>query len=143
MSEIEIIRPSWPSPESVQAISTTRKGGFSSAPFDSLNLADHVGDVTSAVKRNRELFVDQFAEGSKGQWLQQIHSNRVVRVESIAETLEADALVTSNIVRKRWERNRGRSLRLARFGFRHGGQHTGHHGLCPRSIAGLDGASYW
>ena len=96
MSEIEIIRPSWPIPESVQAISTTRTGGFSSAPFDSLNLADHVGDVTSAVKLNRELLVDQFAEGSKGQWLQQIHSNRVVRVESIAETLEADALVTSN-----------------------------------------------
>lgn len=96
MSKIELIRPSWPSPESVRAISTTRSGGFSAAPFDCLNLADHVGDVTSAVQRNRELLVDQFVAGSKSQWLQQIHSNRVARVESSTEPLEADALVTSN-----------------------------------------------
>ena len=96
MNEIEIIRPSWPSPKSVEAISTTRTGGFSVAPFNSLNLADHVGDTTDVVNRNRELVAGLFAKGAKGQWLQQVHSNRVARVESSVEPLEADALVTSN-----------------------------------------------
>ena len=96
MNEIEIIRPSWPSPKSVEAISTTRTGGFSVAPFNSLNLADHVGDTTDVVNRNRELVAGLFAKGAKGQWLHQVHSNRVARVESSVEPLEADALVTSN-----------------------------------------------
>ena len=96
MSEMEIIRPSWPSPKSVEAISTTRTGGFSEEPFTSLNLADNVGDTTDLVNRNRELVADLFAEEAKGQWLQQVHSNRVARVESSVGPLEADALVTSN-----------------------------------------------
>ena len=96
MNEIEIIRPSWPSPKSVEAISTTRTGGFSVAPFNSLNLADHVGDTTDVVNRNRELVAGLFAKGAKGQWLQQVHNNRVARVRSSVEPLEADALVTSN-----------------------------------------------
>lgn len=95
VSEIQFIRPSWPSPQSIHAISTTRTGGFSAAPFDSLNLAEHVGDSTDVVKRNRELVADLHVRGAKGQWLQQVHSNRVARVDSCAEPLEADALVTS------------------------------------------------
>jgi copper oxidase (laccase) domain-containing protein len=36
--------PDWPAPASVKACVTTRAGGVSEAPFDSLNLGDHVDD---------------------------------------------------------------------------------------------------
>ena len=38
------ITPSWSAPTNVRAVCTTRQGGVSEAPFDSLNLGDHVGD---------------------------------------------------------------------------------------------------
>ena len=34
----------------------TRLGGFSKSPFDSLNLALHVGDVPTDVLANRKIF---------------------------------------------------------------------------------------
>jgi polyphenol oxidase len=47
----------WPSlsTDRVQAVLTTRRGGVSATPYDSLNLALHVGDDPAAVIRNREL----------------------------------------------------------------------------------------
>lgn len=36
--------PDWPAPAGVKACVTTRAGGVSLAPFDSLNLGDHVDD---------------------------------------------------------------------------------------------------
>ncbi len=38
------IVPDWPAPANVRAVCTTRAGGSSAAPYDSLNLGDHVGD---------------------------------------------------------------------------------------------------
>ena len=38
------IVPDWPAPPGVKALQTTRNGGVSAAPYDSLNLGDHVGD---------------------------------------------------------------------------------------------------
>ena len=46
--------PDWPAPPRIRALSTLRHGGVSREPFDSLNLADHVGDDTAAVAINRE-----------------------------------------------------------------------------------------
>ena len=43
------IVPQWPAPANVRAVCTTRAGGVSVAPFDSLNLGDHVGDDPAAV----------------------------------------------------------------------------------------------
>jgi YfiH family protein len=40
-------------PFGVDAVITTRRGGVSVAPYDSLNLADHVGDDALAVAENR------------------------------------------------------------------------------------------
>ena len=48
-----LLRPDWPIPEQVAALMTTRQGGCSVAPWDSLNLGDHVGDDPAAVARNR------------------------------------------------------------------------------------------
>ncbi|MFZ2296298.1 MAG: laccase domain-containing protein, partial [Polaromonas sp.] len=36
--------PDWPAPAGVRSVFTTRAGGVSVAPFDSMNLGDHVGD---------------------------------------------------------------------------------------------------
>ena len=38
----------------VRMVFTTRKGGESQAPYDSFNLANHVGDDSLAVAHNRE-----------------------------------------------------------------------------------------
>ena len=41
--------PDWPAPASVRALFTTRAGGTSAVPYDSMNLGDHVGDVPERV----------------------------------------------------------------------------------------------
>ena len=46
--------PGW-NPPGVGALMTTRKGGFSAAPFDSLNLRPGLGDDATAVARNQQL----------------------------------------------------------------------------------------
>jgi len=48
--------PEWPAPPNVGAVFSSRIGGVSTAPFDSLNLGDHVGDDAAAVAVNRQRF---------------------------------------------------------------------------------------
>ncbi len=86
------IVPDWPAPARVKACVTTRAGGVSVAPFDSLNLGTHVGDDPVAVKKNRQRLLSQL--GCKPAWLQQVHGIDVV--EAAPETLaEADASWTA------------------------------------------------
>ena len=47
--------PDWPVPATVKAVTTTRAGGVSVPPYNSFNLADHVGDAEPAVRENRLL----------------------------------------------------------------------------------------
>ena len=47
--------PDWPAPSQVHAVCTTRAGGISVSPYDSLNLGDHVGDNPLHVAANRAL----------------------------------------------------------------------------------------
>lgn len=74
------LTPDWPAPASVRACVTTRAGGVSLAPFDSLNLGDHVEDAPLAVAANRQVLVD--ALGCRPAWLQQVHSADVVEADS-------------------------------------------------------------
>ena len=76
-STIELIRPDWPAPARVQAWSTTRAGGVSVAPWDSLNLGVHVGDAPDAVNRNRQRLGDRLQLPEEPLWLQQVHGDRV------------------------------------------------------------------
>lgn len=71
------IRPDWPAPAAVRACVTTRKGGVSQAPYDSLNLGDHVDDDPAAVARNRQLLRRDLALPSEPLWLQQVHGCEV------------------------------------------------------------------
>ncbi|WP_372625686.1 peptidoglycan editing factor PgeF [Arsukibacterium sp.] len=82
----ELIKPVWPAPENVKAISSTRHGGYSEGLFQSLNLGEHVGDCVEAVRRNRQQF--QSKAGMPGQpvWLNQTHSTRCITLSSSAVT---------------------------------------------------------
>ncbi|THB74790.1 MAG: peptidoglycan editing factor PgeF [Gammaproteobacteria bacterium] len=65
-------------PDNVVAILTNRRGGFSRSPYDSMNLATHVGDDPHAVAQNRELLIREAKLPSEPLWLEQIHSDRIV-----------------------------------------------------------------
>ncbi len=87
------ITPDWPAPKNVHALQTTRNGGFSVTPYDSLNLGDHVGDAPLAVERNRMLL--QPLLPSEPVWLKQMHGTVVADAAQTACWPEADAIVSS------------------------------------------------
>ena len=70
------IIPDWPAPPSVKALQTTRSGGYSKPPYDSLNLGTHVGDNPLAVNRNRMLLAPLMP--SEPVWMNQVHGVHVV-----------------------------------------------------------------
>lgn len=82
MNELECIYPDWPAPDSIMALSTCREGGVSRAPFDSLNVALHVGDDPAAVMDNRQRLLQQYPDLKSIQWLEQIHGSEVFCLES-------------------------------------------------------------
>jgi YfiH family protein len=60
-----------------------RYGGVSSAPYDTLNLAAHVGDEDAAVNENRRRFMSALGAGAYADRLvtaEQIHGASIVRV---------------------------------------------------------------
>jgi len=90
---IETITPDWPAPARVKACCTTRGGGHSAAPFDSLNLGLHVGDREADVLRNRKRLREQLALPAEPCWINQTHGVEVVTLENDAQR-DADAAVT-------------------------------------------------
>lgn len=86
-----IIEPDWPAPAGVTAFSTTRRGGYSRSPFDSFNLAQHVGDDAAAVAANRAKLQEQLPPGTAVQWLNQVHCRAVVEAGRSDSCPEADA----------------------------------------------------
>ena len=86
------IVPDWPAPEVVRALSTTRMGGFSAAPYESLNLGDHVGDEPSRVRRNRKYLMQRLGLASDPPWLQQVHGCEVVMCGQTGLAPQADAI---------------------------------------------------
>lgn len=87
-----LILPQWPAPASIVAAVTTRSGGHSSPPFDTFNLAQHVGDDPAAVTKNRHQLQSWLGPRLRPvQWLNQVHGNRVVgrREDGVIETADA------------------------------------------------------
>ena len=85
------LQPDWSVPAHVLAGTTCRQGGVSQPPYASLNLAQHVGDDPAAVAENRA----RLGLPAEPGWLQQVHSNRVIRLEGRTDQLpEADASYT-------------------------------------------------
>jgi len=89
--------PDWSAP-GTGAVMTTRRGGFSAAPFDSMNIRDGIGDDPAAVRSNQRLLAE--AIGATPVYLNQVHGVQVVRL-SIADVRpdapvhEADGSVTT------------------------------------------------
>ena len=87
------LTPDWPAPAGVHALCTTRVGGVSSAPYDSLNLGDHVGDDPAHVAANRAIL--QQVIGAKPVFLNQVHGTQVLRLDvTTAHASVGDACLT-------------------------------------------------
>ena len=84
---------------SIGALTTSRKNGVSAAPYESLNLGSHVGDVIEHVNINRNKLMQHIAVSAKSnvtiQWLNQVHGDTVANIKQHSETvLTADASYT-------------------------------------------------
>ncbi len=86
--------PDWPAPANVQALQTTRNGGYSVAPYASLNLGSHVGDAPLTVARNRMLFSSLVP--SEPVWLNQVHGLKVADAGHAGCLPEADASISTH-----------------------------------------------
>ena len=89
-----IITADWPAPANVHACVSTRGGGVSAAPWDSLNLGMHVGDDLRHVAENRRRVATALGLPAEPAWLDQVHGAQVVMAESVTSPVTADASVT-------------------------------------------------
>jgi YfiH family protein len=78
----------------VHALSTWRGGGASAAPFISLNLGDHVGDIPAAVADNRLRLIAAAGLPSEPVWLRQVHGADVADLDAGQPTGAVDAAFT-------------------------------------------------
>jgi len=85
------IVPHWPAPGGVRAVITTRAGGISPAPYDSMNFGLRSGDQESNVRRNRALLRRMLP--AEPAWLRQVHGHRVVEADVAPDEVQADAAV--------------------------------------------------
>lgn len=88
------IQPDWPASDNIIAYTTTRQGGISKAPFDSLNLAVHVEDDEHDVKQNRKLLQQALDLNQPIQWIDQVHGTHAIQIDKENDKLEADACFT-------------------------------------------------
>ena len=85
--------PAWSIPSGTHAFVTTRAGGVSPAPFDSMNLGLRSGDETENVLRNRAIL--RAALPAEPAWLRQVHGAGVVDASAVVDEPEADASWTA------------------------------------------------
>lgn len=88
----DFILPDWLAPAGVRALSTTRSGGVSAAPWQSFNLGDHVGDDPLAVATNRAMLRCELP--AEPVWLSQVHGTRCVDAALVQPGIQADASFT-------------------------------------------------
>jgi YfiH family protein len=122
------LTPDWPAPASVKACVTTREGGVSVAPFDSLNLGDHVDDSPQAVAENRRRLTEHFA--IQPAWLQQVHGVDVVHADpGVVATADASWTATPGIACAAMTADCLPALFCDRAGTRVAAAHAGWRGL--------------
>jgi YfiH family protein len=92
-SELDLIEPDWPAPARVRSAFTLRTGGVSGAPYDSLNVGAHVGDLSTAVEENRRRVRERLRLPGDPVWLQQVHGVEVADLD-VGDGRRADAAVT-------------------------------------------------
>ena len=91
------IEPGWTVSQPIQAFCTTRQGGLSQSPFNSLNLGLNAGDDSADVLQNRSILRSELP--AEPLWLKQTHgvtvSTPTSRSALIIGAFEADASVTN------------------------------------------------
>ncbi len=87
----------WPLPANIRAGWTTRQGGVSNVPFDSFNVANHVGDIPENVKQNRKFLKSQLVSADSITWLNQTHSIVVCDVADADSETGQDASYTRDV----------------------------------------------
>ncbi|MEJ2515061.1 MAG: peptidoglycan editing factor PgeF [Gammaproteobacteria bacterium] len=94
---LDFVIPDWPAPVGVAAASTTRTGGASPPPWDSLNLGEHVGDEAARVAENRRRLARALSLPEAPAWLTQVHGTRVLALDdpALPGDRRADAAVTA------------------------------------------------
>jgi polyphenol oxidase len=90
-TNVDLIIPKWNAPANVQALSTTRAGGYSEAPYAGLNMGFGSGDDPSAVRKNRTSLLREVDAPSEPIWLAQVHGVECVEAKSDAAGIAADA----------------------------------------------------
>ena len=90
-----LIRPNWPAPKNVKSLQTTRAGGVSVPPYESLNLGAHVKDDEQSVFENRRRLGESLPNSPL--WLQQVHSTVVVNEQQAKHNPQADGSFTKQI----------------------------------------------
>ncbi len=125
---ILFIRPHWGAPSVIQSLVTTRKGGVSVAPYHSLNLGDHVGDLSSNVAVNRKRLREHLPADPI--WLTQVHgttvstpSHRVSEADAIVSNIPGEvlAIMTADCLPVLFSTQSGSVI---------GAAHAGWRGLC-------------
>lgn len=74
------------------SVFTTRRNGASLAPYESLNLAQHVGDDPESVATNRQLLAKITGPV---QFMNQVHGDEVVEIKTLGDDPTCDALITT------------------------------------------------
>jgi YfiH family protein len=92
-AHVDWIVPDWAAGPRVRAFMTTRAGGISPAPFDSLNLGLRSGDETQNVLGNRAIL--RAALPAEPAWLRQVHGADVIEAAAIEGEPAADASWTA------------------------------------------------
>ena len=79
-------------------VTTTRAGGFSSGPYESLNLGAHVEDATEHVNKNRQRLIEALELPNEPMWLDQRHGNDVIQLtQTTSINSLADAAYTNKV----------------------------------------------
>ncbi|EKT59443.1 purine nucleoside phosphorylase YfiH [Providencia sneebia] len=93
-----LIFPDWPQPANIISCSTTRLGGVSLPPFDSLNLGGHVGDDPMLVSKNRQHLLEIANLPQPPLWLEQVHGTKVLNLtDEIIINNQADAVYSNQV----------------------------------------------
>lgn len=87
----DLLVPDWPAPEWVRSVVTTRAGGVSKMPYESLNLGLHVHDAEINVQENRSLLRQHLPD--EPEWLEQVHSDICLDVDHSQDRV-GDAAIT-------------------------------------------------
>ena len=98
---MRLITPNWSAPYSIRAAMTTRSGGVSAAPYDSLNLGYATRDDRDSVMQNEGLTAAALGVAEADiRWVYQVHGTDVRHAEDLppnaplgATGITADAVV--------------------------------------------------